>query len=337
MLLNARTFAIGLLLTSAAFSKLPENAVEKESVEGVLEFKNAHCFVVEAQCVTVTDQTKFDGDDISVMSDIPLGYKVKAKGYRMADGTILADKVKAEENKKGLLEDIVIGTGDEIEAEWVKKGYVSWMKMDSGEINVGKIMSSGKDFDRVNKIFKSIIPAYLKQRDFHIYVVDNKDWNAFTLANGSIFVQSGLINNLSDDEIAFILGHELAHYSYKHLYSENKRRFALKIAKLGLEKIKDKITDDQKNQYVMALLADAFAFVVNNQFDQKQEKEADRIGLRYAFEAGYDVSCVPGLWKKFIDKYTDSNTAYNFFVGDHPTFKKRIREMDQEILYNYKK
>ena len=337
MLLNTRTFAIGLLLASAAFSKLPENAVEKTSVEGVVEFKKDACLVVDAQCVTVTDQTKWNGDEVSTISDIPLGDNVKAKGYRMNDGTICADKIKVEENKKGLLEDIVIGIGDEIEAEWLKKGYVSEPEKDSGEINVGKILSSGKDFDRVNRIFKSIIPSYLKQRDFHIYVVENEDWNAFTLANGSIFVQKGLIDALDDNELAFTLGHELAHYSYKHIYSEYKLQSAAEIAKLGLEKVKDKITDSEKARYVMALLTDATASVLNNQFDQRQENQADRVGLRYAFEAGYDVSEIPGLWKKFMDKYTDSNAAYNFFMGDHPTFKKRIKEVDEEVLYNYRK
>ena len=68
MLLNTRTVAIGLLLASAAFSKLPENAVEKTSVEGVVEFKKDACLVVDAQCVTVTDQTKWDGGHIRYSS-----------------------------------------------------------------------------------------------------------------------------------------------------------------------------------------------------------------------------------------------------------------------------
>src|SRR6185503_13079129 len=75
---------------------------------------------------------------------------------------------------------------------------------------------------------------------------------------------------------------------------------------------------------------------MGNVYSRDYEDQADRVGLRYVYEAGYDVGKAPGLWKKFADKYGDGNKVTNFFFGDHSTAMQRARALQQEIAFNYR-
>jgi len=324
-------------MNAVVFSKLPENAVDKISIEGIAEFRSTSFLIVDAQKLSLDEETKWDEDEFKSINDIPLGYKVEAKGFRMKDGSVLAKKIEVKPNKTGIIEEIIIETANEIEKTWNKNGYASFIDNKGNEENVGKLIVSGKEVDRIQTLLRAITPPYLKERDLHLYVIDNKEWNAFVLANGSIYVLKGLLDSMNDDEIAIILGHELAHYTYKHSYSKYKIELASKLALYGINKIKDKITDDERMQYAIKLSGGMLSVVGKNQYSQSNEIQADRIGLRYAAEAGFDVTKSPDLWVKFGNKYTDQNGLYNFFMGDHPTFNLRMNKLREEIKNNYKK
>ena len=70
-------------------------------------------------------------------------------------------------------------------------------------------------------------------------------------------------------------------------------------------------------------------------YGRSAEDQADRVGLRYAYQAGYDVSKGPGLWQKFGAKYRGLPKALNFFLGDHSVAKDRARNLEEQIRYNY--
>ena len=68
---------------------------------------------------------------------------------------------------------------------------------------------------------------------------------------------------------------------------------------------------------------------------QEMEDQADRVGLRYAHEAGYDISKGLDLWEKFADKYGETSRTVNFFFGDHSRSSKRQELLQLEIERNY--
>jgi predicted Zn-dependent protease len=70
-------------------------------------------------------------------------------------------------------------------------------------------------------------------------------------------------------------------------------------------------------------------------YSREHEDQADRVGLRYAYEAGYDVTQGPALWQRFARKYGESGAAVNFFFGDHSRSSKRAELLRQQIRYNY--
>jgi predicted Zn-dependent protease len=62
-------------------------------------------------------------------------------------------------------------------------------------------------------------------------------------------------------------------------------------------------------------------------YSRDLEDQADRVGLRYAHEGGFDVSQGPALWKKFRKKYGEDSAATNFLFGSHSRPSDRIRNL----------
>ena len=71
-----------------------------------------------------------------------------------------------------------------------------------------------------------------------------------------------------------------------------------------------------------------------NAFSREYEDQADRVGLRYVYEGGYDYTKGPALWRRFAAKYGDQNKIENFFFGDHSLSTKRAAALEKEIA-NY--
>ena len=67
--------------------------------------------------------------------------------------------------------------------------------------------------DRVRRITGQLLPPYVEPERVRVYVVDNPEWNAMAMGNYSIYVFSGLLLDMDDDEVAIVLGHELVHAS----------------------------------------------------------------------------------------------------------------------------
>jgi predicted Zn-dependent protease len=73
----------------------------------------------------------------------------------------------------------------------------------------------------------------------------------------------------------------------------------------------------------------------SNFYSRDYEDQADRVGLRYVYEAGYDHRKAPALWRRFAEKYGDGDRVTNFFFGDHSLSEKRADDLAAEIKRNY--
>ena len=59
------------------------------------------------------------------------------------------------------------------------------------------------------------------------------------------------------------------------------------------------------------------------------------VGLRYAYEAGYDITKGPELWRKFAKKYGEGSATLNFFFSNHSLAATRADHLETEIAHNY--
>lgn len=313
-----------------------QEAGKNVSLDSYAEWRHDDALVVDGQLVRASAATKFKGRHATTIADIALGDEVKVKGVRQANGDVLAKEIEAKPNGDALFEDDVMAVTDEIEELWVEAGEMFESSDDDSEVEViGELVERGRDVDRVQRITENLLPPYVSSEDVRVYVVDTEEWNAAAMGNGAIWVYTGLIHDMSDDELAIVLGHELAHYTHEHSRRGAKSDMWLQVLGLGVAAAAEAIKNDVlRSTAQIAALATMSAAL--SKYSRNYEDQADRVGLRYVHEAGYDVKRGPGLWARFREKYGDGNKLVTFFVGSHSRPTDRIRNIEREIALNYR-
>jgi predicted Zn-dependent protease len=192
----------------------------------------------------------------------------------------------------------------------------------------GKLNDDSAMKARVDKITARLVAQAIKYRpetegwDWQVAVIDEpKTLNAWCMAGGKMAIYSGIITqlNLSDDEIAQVMGHEIAHALAKHTAERMSTAMASQAAlQIGAMLLG---ADSVTNQ--IALQAAAVATTVGVQLpnSRQQESEADRIGIELAAKAGYDPHAAPRLWEKMLE--ATNSKGQSDFLSTHPQGEKR--------------
>ncbi len=307
-------------------------------VEGYAEWRKGSFVIVDGQRVQAPPSVKFKGDGAAKnFATIPLGYEIKLKGVRFPDGSVMAREIEAKPNGEAMFEGEVRGMTDEMEKQWLKAGRIGEEFGGGDDGDQGKLYDSGPQVMRVRRIVERLVPPYRQPADFRVYVAQSKDWNAFACANGMIVVYSQMLLDMSDDELGIVLGHEIAHATHEHTRRQFKKAMWIQLVAIGVIAGTEATVDkDKKKTKAIIDLAAVFGLMAwKNGYGRDNEDQADRVGLRYAFEGGFDVRKGPGLWKRFAQKYGDQNRAVNFFFGDHSQSTARAANLDREIAMNY--
>ena len=327
----------GSLWAASVWAPAAGAASNEVRVEGYAEWRRGDILIVDGQRVRPAAKLKFKGDgEAHDLRSIPLGYEVKVKGVRLIDGTLLARELEAKPNGDALFEGDLRAAFDERERQY-KSQRRMFDEDDKGHLSqdYGRLSEDGPEVERVRRITGRLVPSYLRPDDFRVYVVENKDWNAMAAPNRSIYVFSGLLKDMDDDEVAIVLGHELTHATHEHSRKEFKKQMLIQLAALGVVAGAEGIDNSAKRIGLQAIaLIGATAWT--NGYGRTHEDQADRVGLRYAFEGGFEASKGPGLWMKFAKKYGEGNKAANFFFSDHSQSVARARNLERELAMNYR-
>ncbi len=328
----ARFAILSLALLAAA---LPATA-GKIKCRGYAEFRDGEFLVVDGQRVRSGPKTRVSAPGADTLAAIPLGYEVRVKGKRQEDGSVLAKKVFAFPNEETSTEVQMKHAFDEIEAYYREQGHMRRHGSD-GEVveDYGELQTEGPQVDRVRGITETLLPDYVDPEAVRVYVVDNPEWNAMAAPNYSIYVFSGLLDDMDDDEVALVLGHEIAHATHEHSRRQAGRGSWAQIGLLAAQLVAVETIDDELAETAAVIGANLAASAVVNGYSRDHEDQADRVGMRYAWQAGYDISKGPGLWSKFGEKYGESDVLQNFFFGSHSRSTKRSEDLAEEIAYNY--
>jgi predicted Zn-dependent protease len=192
-----------------------------------------------------------------------------------------------------------------------------------GKLNDDPVMKA-----RVDKITARLIAQAIKYRpeteswDWQVAVIDDpKTLNAWCMAGGRMAIYSGIITqlSLSDDEIAQVMGHEIAHALAKH----TAERMSTAMASDAALQVGAILLGSNSATSQMALQAAAVATTVGVQLpnSRQQESEADRIGIELAAKAGYDPHAAPKLWEKMLQ--ATGSKGQSDFLSTHPQSEKR--------------
>ena len=330
------SIVIGLMCLACA-PKLPAAGVpaKEEKLDAYAEWRKGDTLIVDGQRVRWQPKAKFKGAGAAKdFASVPLGYEAVVKGTRQPDGSILASELQVKPNGTQAFENDVKNATAEMEAKWVKAGHIIEQDQNGKDVDQGKLHTSGPDVDRVRGIVGRLVPPYLKASDFRVYVAENKDWNAFACANGMIVVYDSLLNATNDDEMAIVLGHELTHATHEH--SRKQYSSSMKVGLVGLVVGAALAGKDSSKAAQAAALGSQLTFsAIQNGYGRDKEDQADRVGLRYAYEGGFDVRQGPTLWNRFAEKYGSQDAVSNFFFGDHSRAETRAKNLTAEIALNY--
>ena len=224
---------------------------------------------------------------------------------------------------------MLVSEGDAISAS--TQAYTEVLKKEAGKIDHGSALER-----RVEEITGRLVAQAVKFRPetaewkWEVVVIDEPDTlNAWAMAGGKMAIYTGIIQklNLSDDEIAQIMGHEIAHALAKH----TAERMSVAVAQqLGLQVASTFLgTGSLTSQ--MAMQAAAIATTVGVQLpnSRKQESEADRIGIELAARAGYNPKAAPALWEKMVA--ATGQKGKSDWLSTHPAGERRIESLSELV------
>jgi len=161
------------------------------------------------------------------------------------------------------------------------------------------------------------------QWKWEVNVLNSKELNAFCMPGGKIAFYSGLIEKLrlSDDEIAAVMGHEIAHALREH---GRERMGKTSATKLGANLISGLLG--------LGGLGDALlnmgGQLLTLKFSRENESEADLVGMELAARAGYDPRAGVSLWQKMG---AASKGAPPQWLSTHPSGNTRIQEIEANL------
>lgn len=194
----------------------------------------------------------------------------------------------------------------------------------------GAIDKSSRTAKRVNTIFNRLVPHTTNFRpdanqfEWEINVIKSNELNAFAMPGGKMVVYSGIVERLtlSDDEIAAIVGHEMAHVLREHSREKVSQQLlkssgiSIVSAALGLGSGGD------------SLLQQAGDVAFSLPFSRTMESEADTIGLELMAFAGYDPNAAVTLWQKMAKA---SNNSGSSLLSTHPSGPERIANLQSQV------
>ena len=195
-----------------------------------------------------------------------------------------------------------------------------------------KLLKNPKYVERVKRVFKRLVealpPKFRKAYEWKVYLLEGKEVNAFALPNGNIFVFKGLLDFVkSDDELAAVLGHEMAHVILRH--------GAEKVSLAIVNRLTENILLNAVKPNHRALAARLYSLGVNVAFllpySRRQEKEADIVGLLIAMRAGYNPDGAVKLWEKMVRKFEEREPPE--WLSDHPASKHRLEYIRKVVAF----
>ena len=185
-----------------------------------------------------------------------------------------------------------------------------------------------QQLQRLQRIQKALLPfSYAfneRAKDWHweVNAIRSPTVNAFCMPGGKIAFFTGILDklNLTDDEVAMVMGHEIAHALREHA---RERMAKSTITNYGGQLIGGILLGQAGQQ-----LGAQAGGLLTLKFSRDDESEADLVGMELAARAGYDPRSGVTLWKKMASVSKGAPPAW---LSTHPSGKARIQYIEDNL------
>ena len=163
--------------------------------------------------------------------------------------------------------------------------------------------------------------------DWHFFIVDSKEVNAFALPGGFIYVNRGLIDRAEAlDELAGAIGHEIGHVVRRHSVQQMEKGTTTNVA-LSLTCTLTRIC----NNNVARAAIEVGGAALFARYSRHDEAEADSEAVVNVVKAGIDPHGIPTLFERLLEERKTSPLRIEAFFASHPMEEDRIRATRLEI------
>jgi predicted Zn-dependent protease len=192
-----------------------------------------------------------------------------------------------------------------------------------------KILTDYQMQRRLDSIGSQVASVSDRQDLAYIFkIINDKEFNAFTIPGGYLYVNSGLMNAATDDELACVLAHEIGHVAARHSVKKLQ-------AALGYQLIMG-IALGVSGQQTMASAMDVVFNLAILGYSREDELLADRLAVKYSKKSGFNPYGMVTFFRKLQSEAEKKGGKLNIEIfNSHPDLEKRIKNTEKEIaLYN---
>ena len=211
-------------------------------------------------------------------------------------------------------------------AEEARSGLAAFSDIKKSE-KISTDAAANAQVQRVGKRIAESVGSRMANTQWEFVVFDSAQVNAFALPGGKVGVYTGLLKLVSsDDELAIVMGHEIAHVTSHHGGERTSQNLAVAgigvLLAVGMNQ--QEVSPAKRNQILVAYGLGTTVGVLLP-VSRTHESEADRIGLEFAAGAGYDPRAAATFWRKMSAK---GGTKPPEFLSTHPSDETRIAALE---------
>lgn len=164
---------------------------------------------------------------------------------------------------------------------------------------------------------------------YYFAICQNADANAFSAPGGYVFLTTGLLKQIQNEEqLAGVIGHEIAHITEQHAIKTVRAAKVKEAIGQGLLFALTKDKAPEQKQDFAELIGD-FSNIIGTGFSRKHETSADKLGLEFAYRAGYQPQGLRGFLSN-LAKMQRQHPQFSFY-NTHKNPGKRASDLDKEI------
>lgn len=201
------------------------------------------------------------------------------------------------------------------------RGYASQMAKHMDAQN--KVAPAGSKYaERLTALTSAAKEDKGLRLNYKVYLT--RDVNAFAMADGTIRFYSGLMDMMTDDEIRYVIGHEIGHVQAGHTRKRMQTALTTSALQKGVASSGSKAAALADSQ-----LGDLVVSVVRAQHSQGNEREADDYALQFMSRRKYDRKAAVSALEK-LDKMAGGSSGSNW-LSTHPSPRERADRMRTQI------